>query len=150
MEQTEDGGYIIAGYKAASISSGDVYIIKSDSAGNEIWSQTYDGDLDDLDDWDEGQSIKQTSDGGYIIVGRTYSFDSGSMDLWLIKVDELGDIIWDETYGESPIDWGYSVEQTEDGGYVMAGFTGTFFGSIDRDFYVIKTDSTGCVDGFNC
>jgi len=138
VAQTSDGGYIVAGY-TESFGAGyyDVYLVKTDSDGDTIWTRTYGGSS-----YDEGSSVAQTSDGGYIIAGRTGSFGAGSWDVYLVKTDGLGDTIWTRTYGGSSGDYGCSVAQTSDGGYIVAG--GTYsFGAGESDFYLVKTDSLG-------
>ena len=91
---------------------------------------------------DFGQDIEQTSDGGYIITGATGSFGYGQSDVYLLKIDSLGMYEWSRSYGGSNIDWGYDVEITTDGGYVIAGYTNSF-GAGGYDFYLIRTDSIG-------
>jgi len=138
VRQTFDGGYIIAGY-THSYGAGqeDVYLIKTDSLGDTIWTRTYGGTNSDA-----GYSVQQTSDSGYIIVGYTSSFGTGSEDIYLIKTDVIGDTIWTKTYGGPVSDSGYSVEQTGDGGYVIVGSTSSF-GSGNNDVYLIRTDING-------
>lgn len=124
IQQTQDGGYIIAGSHAEDIS-----IIKTDSSGNVIWSKSYGGVYRE-----SGNSIQQTNDGGYIITGYTESFGAGSWDFYLLKTDSLGDTLWTKTYGGTGQDEGFCVEQTLDGGYVIAG---------RREYNLIKTDAHG-------
>ena len=91
---------------------------------------------------DFGQDIEQTADGGYVITGATGSFGYGQSDVYLLKIDSLGIYEWSRSYGGSNIDWGYDVEITSDGGYVIAGYTNSF-GAGGYDFYLLKTDSIG-------
>jgi len=83
-----------------------------------------------------------TPDNGYALVGETYSFGAGNNDVWLIKTDSMGDTLWTRTYGGSNADFGKSIKQTYDGGFIIAGGTESF-GVGESDVYVIKTDSLG-------
>ncbi|MGC8931577.1 MAG: hypothetical protein ACP5K6_08610, partial [Dictyoglomus sp.] len=91
---------------------------------------------------DEAYSIQQTTDGGYIVAGYTESFGAGNGDFYIIKLDSNGDKVWEKTYGGSSYDRAYSIQQTTDGGYIVAGGTSSF-GAGSADFYIIKTDSEG-------
>ena len=135
--QTLDGGYILCGNY-----DDDVYLVKTNGNGIEQWSKTFGGNGGN--DW--GNSVQQTSDGGYIISGFTVSFGNGSSDVYLIKTDGSGNEQWTKTFGGTSEDEGYSVKQTTDGGYVIIGNTKSFVqypNSIGYDIYLIKTDGSG-------
>jgi hypothetical protein len=142
VHQTSDGGYIIAGCQNCITSSADVYLIKTDSLGDTLWTRTYGGT-----DIDNGRSVQETQDGGYIITGRTSSFGAGFLDVYLIKTDSLGNTLWTRTFGGSDWDEGYSVQSASggsDAGYVITGLTYSFGAGL-RDVYLIKTDVNGMV-----
>ena len=100
-----------------------------------VWQKTFGGNSDD-----EALSIQQTQDGGYIVVGYTSSFGVGNWDIYVIKLDANGDNVWEKTYGGSGYDIAYSIQQTSDGGYIIAGKTGDFYSG---DVYIIKLDKDG-------
>jgi hypothetical protein len=132
VKQTTDGGYIIAGYY-----NDDVWLIKTDAVGDTLWTKTF-GRID----YDSGNCVQQTSDGGYIITGNTRSIVTGQNDVWLIKTDAVGDTLWTKIFGGGNLDEGNSVQQTSDGGYVIIGTTRSF-GAGNDDFWLIKTNSVG-------
>jgi len=136
--QTTDGGYAVAG-ETSSKGAGDrdFWVIKLDNKGNMIWDRTYGGSNDD-----RAYSLIQTTDGGYAVAGSTYSKGAGDADFWVIKLDNKGNMIWDRTYGGSDFDWAYSLIQTTDGGYAVAGNTYSK-GAGGVDFWVIKLDYQG-------
>jgi hypothetical protein len=139
VQQTSDSGYIVAGWTNSFGAGGhDIYLIKTNASGDTLWTRTYGGT-----GGDEGYSVQQTSDGGYIIAGYTGSFGAGGWDVYLIKTNASGDTLWTSTYGGAYDDWGYSVGQTSDGGYIVAGFTDSWSGSWD--VYLVKTDGNGSV-----
>ena len=109
--------------------------MKLDSSGNVTWQKTYGGSGEDY-----ANSIQQTSDGGYIVAGQTYSFRASGFDAWVLKLDSSGNITWQKTSGGSSWDTANSVKQTSDGGYIVAGFTDSF-GSVWYDIWVLKLDS---------
>jgi hypothetical protein len=140
VQQTSDGGYIVAGWTwSFGAGASDIFLIKTDASGNIQWAKTYGVTDDDL-----AYSVQQTSDGGYIVAGSTWSFGTDDWDIFLIKTDANGNIQWAKTYGGTDYDWAYSVQQTSDGGYIVAGFTDSF-GAGWEDIFLIKTDANGNV-----
>ena len=141
IKQTADGGYIIAG-ETQSFSVGllDVWLIKTDSEGLPEWKSVFGGTGSD-----KGYSVEQTTDGGYIIGGSTWSYGiAHSNDVWLIKTDAQGTELWSKSYGDTGWDIGHSVQQTNDGGFIIAGITEThYLVEFDRDVLLIKIDAHG-------
>ena len=142
IQQTVDGGYIIIGQtESFGLGYNDAYLIKTDSQGNEIWSQTFGGQ-----GTDQGRQVVNTLDEGYLISGYTDSFGTlGGFNFWLVKANSLGELEWQRFYGEQGDDRGLSGIQTSDGGYAIAGYTnsGTSSGS---DILFIKTDDNGSAE----
>jgi hypothetical protein len=140
VQQTSDGGYVIVGFTDSwGEGSGDVYLIKTDAEGNELWYRTFGGDSTD---W--ARSVRQTTDGGYIIAGATESFGAGNFDMYLIKTDANGNELWSATFGGSGMDDADAAFQTADGGYIIAGtiFLTSNSGS-HTDIYLVMTDADG-------
>lgn len=137
--QTNDGGYALAGFISADggLIDYDFWLVKTGSSGDMEWNRTYGGT-----DWDTATSVVQTSDGGYALAGATNSYGAGQSDIYLVKTDSTGNMMWNRTYGGSDTDFGQCVILTDDGGYVIAGSTDSY-GAGNRDFWLIKTDASG-------
>ncbi len=136
VQVSTDGGYVVAGHTSSyGVGGMDIWLIKTDSAGEEIWSRVFGGGGDEF-----ATSLQRTDDGGYIIAGITPSFGAGGKDLWLIKTDAQGKEEWDKAFGGSMDDGGFSVLQTEDGGYITTGATGSMGPST---IWLVKTDGLG-------
>jgi hypothetical protein len=116
VQQTDDGGYIIVGETSINNYS-DILVIKTNSLGDTLWTRTF-GDVGN----DQGFSIKQTSDGGYILTGCIeYGGGTLTRDVWVIKIDSLGNFLWDKTISEIYDDTGYDIQKTSDGGFIIVG-----------------------------
>ncbi len=137
LEATSDGGFIGTGQHASSGAGGcDLYVYKVNGCGDPEWFRTYGSGGDD-----GGKCIRQTPDGGYAIAGLT-GFGSGGYDQWLIKLDPLGNIQWNQIYGGGNSDYGLFVNTTSDGGYIMSGFfDGMGYGGADVS--LVKVDAAG-------
>ncbi|MDR2352832.1 MAG: T9SS C-terminal target domain-containing protein [Deltaproteobacteria bacterium] len=156
IQQTSDGGYIIAG--ESSSNDGDVtgnhgkydyWIVKLDSLGTLQWQKIFGGRLSEY-----ASSIQRTSDGGYIIAGYSDSNDGdvtgnhGKDDYWIVKLDSLGNLQWQKSLGGSKFDYAYSSQQTSDGGFIIAGESGSNDGDVtgnhgETDYWIVKLDSLG-------
>ncbi|MHC1600309.1 MAG: hypothetical protein ACXQS5_05785 [Candidatus Methanospirareceae archaeon] len=138
VQQTSDGGYILAGYtESYGAGRSDFWLMKTDSKGNMEWDKTFGGT-----DYDDVSSVQQTSDGGYILAGDTMSYDTGNGDFWLVKTDSKGNMEWDRTFGGVDACRATSVQQTSDGGYILAGCMRSH-GADPGDLWLVKTDSNG-------
>ena len=138
LERAPDGGYVIAGYtESLSSKKADICLIKTDAQGQQQWTRFFGGDEDDF-----GASVKSTRDGGYVIAGETHSFGQGNGDAWLIKTDLQGQEEWNRTFGGAGNEGVYPVLHTNDGGFIVAGWTESF-GAGETDIWLIKTDAFG-------
>ena len=136
--QTDDEGYAVTGFTVLEDTGDrDIWVIKLDKDGNKIWDKTLGGASED---W--ANSIVQTEDESYMVAGWTKSMGAGKTDVWIIKLDKRGNLIWDKTFGGSEDDEAHSIVQTEDGGYAVAGWTKSK-GAGNSDIWVIKLDENG-------
>gem|GEM_PF-6632453 len=143
VRQTSDGGYVAVGVTDVDSSEHydyDVYIIKTDAAGDTVWTKNYGGPGDD-----GGLSVRETADTGYMIVGSACPSDTSYSDVLLLKTDARGEVQWMKTYGGAQHDAGYCVERSPDGGYVVAGQTTSYTAApgTTSAMYLLKTDSVG-------
>jgi hypothetical protein len=130
VQQTSDGGYIV------SASEWDTFLYKTDANGNQQWTSTF----ENISTWTS--PVQQTSDGGYILAGNIYPGDSSIKSIHLVKTDAAGNQQWSRTFGGPGDDQVRSVQQTSDGGYILAGYTESY-GAGNTDMYLVKTDATG-------
>lgn len=145
IQQTDDGGYILTGCTRSFGTVGyDVWVLKLNPNGTVAWQKIYGGATGNSgSDW--GQCIQQTADGGYIVLAATsddYTIWGG--DFWVLKLNSNGTIAWQKAYRAFAMDWPNSIQQTADGGYVVAGDTYSF-GAGMHDWWVLKLNSNGTI-----
>ncbi len=158
IQQTTDGGYIVAGYSFSNDgdvtghhSNYDYWIVKLKKSGAIQWQKSLGGI-----GYDEAYSIQQTADGGYIVAGASTSNDGdvsgnhGSNDYWIVKLNKTGAIQWQKSLGGSSNDYAYSIQQTADGGYIAAGYSGSNDGDVSSnhgvyDYWIAKLKKTGAI-----
>ncbi len=156
IQQTNDGSFIVAGRTfsnngdvSGNHGASDIWIIKLDGSGTMLWNKTFGGSVED-----ESKSIQQTSDGGYIVAGYTFSNNgdvldnNGASDLWVIKLDAIGTLQWQKTFGGTSTDIATSIQQTSDAGFIVAGYTSSNNGDVSGshgglDYWVLKLDAIG-------
>ena len=163
IQQTADGGYIVAGQ--ASSNDGDVtgnhggadyWVVKLDSTGTIDWQKCLGGS-----GWEIAYSIQKTADGGYIVAGQASSINGdvtgnhGIFDYWVVKLDSTGAIDWQKSLGGTSADHALSIQQTTDGGYIVAGYTNTIDGDVignhgGWDSWVVKLNSSGVITWQKC
>src|SRR5438309_5538490 len=132
--ETTDRGFIIVGMTRNNIAGdSDIYILKTNNLGDTLWSKTYGGTQPDYP-----HSITTTNDGNYFVVGFTRSFGSGLKDIYLLKIDPSGNLIWSKTYGQTGNDAGKEIIHTSDGNFVIAG-------SSNYNAFLMKIDGDGTV-----
>lgn len=141
IKSTPDGGYVVAG-TTGSFGSGahDVWILKIAEDGSIDWQKTYGGA-----NVENTYSISVTQDGGYFIAGQTNTLDNAGVNIWVMRLDSGGNVIWDGVYGGSKSDGTHSAATTSDGGFIVAGDTNSY-GAGGHDFWVIKLSGAGTVE----
>lgn len=165
LKQTYDGGFILAGFTESADGDvigyhggGDCWLVKTDNAGILQWQNTYGGSFAD-----GAQHICETTDGGLIFTGNTSSIDGdvtglhGQNDIWVVKTNNIGILQWQKCYGGTQYERGMSIEQTNDGGFIIAGRSGSNDGDVTNhhgaynfhDYWVVKTDSIGTLQWQN-
>ncbi|MCW4035416.1 MAG: hypothetical protein NWF03_08645 [Candidatus Bathyarchaeota archaeon] len=139
LVETSDGGFALAGItRSFDVDSGDFWLIKTDSHGNEDWSKTYGGD-----EWEDANALVETSDGGYALAGVT--FPDLTEEFWLVKTDQQGNMQWNQTYGGANQDLADALVESSDGGFAIVGRSSSFDPEPHSsfDFWLIKTDASG-------
>ena len=139
LEKTSDGGFVIAGASDSSGAGGyDILVLKFDSSGALQWQRTYGGSGTDY-----AEAIRQTSDGGYVVGGHTDSFGAGGTDVWVIRLDPSGGLVWQRTYGGPREDLAYSLQLLPSGdGMIVAGATLSFGSGLD-DLFLLRIAPDG-------
>jgi hypothetical protein len=140
IEVVSDSGFVITGEVWADSSDGDVQLWRMDRQGGIVWKRSFGGAGRD---W--GHCVREVADGGFIVVGNTESFGAGESDVFLIRTDSDGKEMWTNLYGGAGKDIGYSVAETPDSGYVIAG-TSSSFSDGALDFYLVKTNREGEIE----
>ena len=135
VAQTVDGGYVFTGLKTRDATVFDIFFVKTDADGNQVWEKTYRGGI-------EGSSVAATNDGGYILAGYTINEGIGGEDIYIVKTNSDGDTLWTRTYGGINGERAAEVIQAEDLGYLIVGRTASY-GAGGNDVYMIKLDNDG-------
>jgi len=142
IQQTSDGGFVVFGNISSGPGSNDMWLVKTDAQGDTQWTKTYGGVAPDYC-YCYCYSGQQTFDGGYIIAGITESLVEGNADIWFVKTNAVGDTQWTKTYGGTGYDEAYSIQQTDDGGYIITGSRDGPDWRHPGDMWLLKTDSDG-------
>lgn len=129
-------GYVLAGYKAMGNGDYDAWVCKIDLIGQVVWEKTYGGPL-----LDSAHEIVSDT-GGFIVTGEKKSGSAGGSDLWVFKLSETGDLIWEEVYGGALDDKGFSITRTADSGFLIAGMTQSY-GAGMTDAWIVKLAPDG-------
>ncbi len=143
VKQTLDGGYIVTG-STSSFGQGntDLYLFKMDSMGQKKIETSFGGYSNET-----GKSVVQLADSGFIMTGYTSSTGFGGYDVYLVRADKNGNLLWQKTIGGTDWDFGTSIQHTSDGGFIIAGTTYSY-GRGNADGYIIKTDASGSISWY--
>jgi hypothetical protein len=142
ITSTSDGGYIAVGStKSFGAGDYDLWILKLNSSGNLVWQKTYGGPNADFAN--QYDSVTPTSDGGFVIAATTFSYGNSYGDLWVLKIDGSGNVAWQKTFGGGGTDGYGSIAPSADGGYVIAGESGSYGGFLST--MIVKLDEFGNV-----
>jgi hypothetical protein len=157
MQKTADGGYILTGLLGSNAGDGDVtcdngsgdaWVVKVNTTGTVLWDKSFNGANGGSID---ANSIKQTADGGYVLAGknyRNYDLNYDDLDYFVLKMDGGGNLEWKKSFGGSLNDTAYDVQQTTDGGYIVAGTARSTAGDVSgnnglEDYWIIKLNNAG-------
>ncbi|MEE1507355.1 MAG: hypothetical protein V1256_10430, partial [Candidatus Neomarinimicrobiota bacterium] len=138
--EANDGGVVVVGwikYQSKEYRDHDLWIIKTDQSGNEVWQRRLGGKSTD-----RANAVIKTKNGDFVIAGETYSFGEGTYDMWAIRFNDAGNIVWHKTYGGKGVDRAYAVCSGNDNGIILAGFSDSF-GNGSSDGWVVKLDEWG-------
>ena len=138
IKETPDGFIAVGTTTSLGAGNKDIWLHKLDASGNVEWQNTFGGDA-----LEYGFDVVPVSD-GYVFTGSTSSYGTEFYDLWILKVDLTGVLVWDQLYGSTMIDIGKSIIQNESGGFTILGQTSSY-GSGEYDFWIIKTDENGLI-----
>ncbi len=140
VEQLVDGGYIVGGHTEVDNHYLDWWLLRTDANGDELWSQTFGGEHAERC-W----CVRPTSDGGFILTGNKYTAGGNGNDVWLVKTDENGNELWEQSYGGEFSQYAYEVQETTDGGYIIVGQNYLDLGTLP-EIWLIKTDADGIAE----
>ncbi len=134
---TTDSNLIAVGFTSSFSITPQIYLIKITPGGAFLWGRIYGGLAAEY-----GYGVVEADDGGFVIVGETYSYGAGANDLFLVKIDAGGSQLWMKSYGGAGAEWGESIAKTPDGGYIITGCTNSF-GNGNYDVYLLRVDANG-------
>ncbi|OGJ85877.1 MAG: hypothetical protein A2268_12475 [Candidatus Raymondbacteria bacterium RifOxyA12_full_50_37] len=136
VQETYDNGFIIAGYEKlnGSAKNSEVFLVRTNALGDTLWTKRFGGNKND-----GARCVRETRDSGFVLCGFSNSFGDGSSDVYIIRTDRTGNVLWSKTFGKREIsDGGFSIVETADHGFALVGQTNDY-----QDVYLIKTDSAG-------